>query len=136
MDGRLRSGPGLLSSFKAVLHLQLFFGQTHVHPGPRKNVPTVVSTMSSTRNHVMIQNEIGRATSQRCQAFGDAPENLDDKSRSSVRSRAPTAVALCPSWPVPNRAKITALNAITALMTRLRCRGSAQMPRPSILMLK
>jgi len=92
----------------------------------------------------MIQNEIGLAKSQRCHAFGDAEEKRDDRSsaaltisvgiigmtRSRVRSSLPTAVALWPSWPVPNRAKITTTNPITEPMMTLRRRRSAQMLRP------
>ncbi len=40
-------------------------GQTHAHPGPRKNVPIAVSKVAVTRNHVMIQNESGCEESQR-----------------------------------------------------------------------
>ena len=39
--------------------------QTQDQPGPRKKVPTAVSTMSTNRNQVMIQKESGFAASVR-----------------------------------------------------------------------
>src|SRR5271167_2331835 len=39
-------------------------GSTQDHPGPRKKVPTAVSTTSSNRNQVMIQNDRGLRASQ------------------------------------------------------------------------
>src|SRR5208283_1777987 len=44
-------------------------GQTHAQPGPRKNMPTAVSTTASIKNRVMIQNEIGFSCSQRRKPF-------------------------------------------------------------------
>src|SRR5215472_10280604 len=76
-DGRLRKGGLLLSA------TQLLQGATQVHPAPRKNVPTAVSTISSTRNHVMIQNEIGRSASQRSKGLGDCGDSRDDHSKAS-----------------------------------------------------
>src|SRR5579859_1666716 len=70
--------------------VQLRQGRTHDHPGPRKNVPTAVSNISSTRNQVMIQKEIGRPASQRCNGVGESGEKREDHSRAPPTSSVGT----------------------------------------------
>src|SRR6266849_7589492 len=86
-DGWLRNGFGL--SFSGT---QLLQGQIQDQPGPRKIVPTAVSTTSSIKNHVMIQNDSGLEESQRCAGLGDCGEKLAESSMApptiSVGTRA------------------------------------------------
>jgi len=53
---------------------ELCHGQIHDQPGPRKNVPTAVSTTSSNKNHVMTQYESGLAARYRRKPEDDCGE--------------------------------------------------------------